>query len=968
MSKHDSRTVRWAEGKGTNFGKARNVVGTWRKFCAMLENPTKTKERRKQFDAMSKEEQDDLKSVDGWIMAAPVSGGKRTRSTIETRDLISLDYDYMTTGMLAKLEAELTPLSIYEFVAHSSRRHTPEKPRIRIYMPLKRDINKDEFASLSRIVAFIMEGKKTPMTQVDKVSFRPAQMMFKPTISLDQADDYVYLKNEGTLLDPDAILAWYRKNYGDPFDFSQIPRCEGEADLRRSAEKAEDPTEKKGPVGDFCRTWDVPAAIDYFDLPYKKADDWSEKPRYSYTKGTSTSGAVLEDGGLFLYSHHGSDPTADRLVNAFDLTRIHLFGELDEDTDKDTPPTEWPSYKRLVEYLRDIPEYRKTQRDSRYDRAAVSFTFEDSDEEDTDDAEEDDGDPIGSASPTDGKKPKSGIDLEDVIGEASFSPDEESVYTDDAESSSAPDYSGDKPRARVKFKRPKVKPDENWFDDLEANEKGTILSTANNGAMIIYNDKRLSGRIAHNAFTNQLVCVGTIKSNLTHVPDFICQDPINGDRWQDFNDITIRMMVESPPGTGKAGYGLKMTDRDMNAALHTAARRNVFHPVRLYLSACEAAFKGNADAAIETLLMRYLKVDDSPYFREVSKLMLLASVVRIFEPGHKFDYIAILEGETGLRKSTFIQALYSEQWFRELSCKLDDQKTIAEHISGMWGGEIPEMQSFAKTDHNAAKVFLRRTRDDVRMAYDRRISEFPRQTVFWATTNDNKYLRDTKGNRSYWPIRLDSDRFPKDHAGNPYIDTDLLQTERDWLWGAAMTVYRAMRKKQPTGILPLTLRNPASIAEARRYQEDARLHELHEMWLDEIVEWADTPITLAQFLTENGEIDPLAEKFSESKTASDILVLRCAFTQKQAVELALKKDRGIRDYQSGQTIGKALADLDGWAHPKAVGYEGTATRRVGGRIGRWFTRHGATGEELKNGYRVLSASAGQDSDDSDDCI
>lgn len=963
MSRYDNRTIRWAEGKGTNFGKARNVVGTWKKFRSLFEQPTKTKERRKQFEKLSKEEQDDLKSIDGWVMAAPVSDGKRTRSTIQTRDLISLDYDYMTPVMLAKLEAGLTPLSDYEFVAHSSRRHTPEKPRIRIYAPLKRDITKDEFASLSRIVAFIMEGERTPMVQVDKVSFRPAQMMFKPTISFDQENDYVFIENDGKLLDPDALFAWYRKKYGDPFDFSVIPRCEGEADLRRSAEKAEDPTEKKGPVGDFCRTWDVPAAIDYFDLPYKRADDWSEKPRYSYTKGTSTSGAVLEDGGLFLYSHHGSDPCADRLVNAFDLTRIHLFGDLDEDTDKDTPPNEWPSYKRLVEHIRDIPEYRKTQRDSRYDRAAVSFDFADGEDDETvTENDSADDDPLGFGDPVGRRKRRDAPDIDDIVGDVPPRAKKNSEYTDNRETSSASDYSGGWPKSRVKYVRPKVKPDDDWFDALEANEKGTILSTANNAASIIFNDKRLSGKIAHNAFTNQLVCVGTIKTHLKHVPDFVCHDKVNGDRWQDFNDITIRMMLEAPAGAGKAGYGLKMTDRDMNAALHTAARRNVFHPVRLYLDACETAFEGNADAVLETILIRYLKLDDTPYFREVSKLMMLASVVRIFEPGHKFDYIAILEGETGLRKSTFIQALYSQNWFRELSCKLDDQKTIAEHIAGMWGGEIPEMQSFAKTDHNAAKVFLRRTRDDVRMAYDRRISEFPRQTVFWATTNDNKYLRDTKGNRSYWPIRLQSDRFPKDHAGNPYIDTDLLDAERDYLWGAAMVAYRAMRKKQPESALPLTLRNPKSIAEARSYQEDARLHELHELWLDEIIDWADTPVTLAQLLAENGETDPLAEKFEEGKAATDILVIRIAFTQKQAVELGLKKDRGIRDYQSGQTIGKALADLTGWSHPKDIGHRGAARKRIGGgQPQRWFVRMDVTGEELKKGYRVVSASAGTES-------
>ena len=39
---------------------------------------------------MSKEQQDELKAVDGWIMAAQVAEGKRTRSNIKPRDPVIL--------------------------------------------------------------------------------------------------------------------------------------------------------------------------------------------------------------------------------------------------------------------------------------------------------------------------------------------------------------------------------------------------------------------------------------------------------------------------------------------------------------------------------------------------------------------------------------------------------------------------------------------------------------------------------------------------------------------------------------------------------------------------------------------------------------------------------------------------------------------------------------------------------------
>ena len=42
-------------------------------------------------------------------------------------------------------------------------------------------------------------------------------------------------------------------------------------------------------------------------------------------------GAVLYDGGNFLYSHHATDPASGKLCNAFDLVRLHKFNEEDYD-------------------------------------------------------------------------------------------------------------------------------------------------------------------------------------------------------------------------------------------------------------------------------------------------------------------------------------------------------------------------------------------------------------------------------------------------------------------------------------------------------------------------------------------------------------------------------------------------------------------------------------------------------------
>ncbi len=933
MSSNDKLMIHYSEGRGVNLGKAKNKVAGWADFTKMLSNPTVTKERRKIFDKMSKEQQDELKAVDGWIMAAQVAEGKRTRANIKPRDLLSLDYDYATPALIDQISMGLTPLSDFEFFVHSSRRHTDDKPRIRLFAPLARPVTADEFIALSRILAAKMEGT-IPMRMVDKVSFRPAQMMFKPTRSVD--GDWFCFRNEGEVLDPDDILDEFARAVGDWSDYTNLPLCADEEGLRKSAGKAEIPTTKKGPVGDFCRAYDVISAIDKF-LPdcYAPADDFSVKPRYTYLKGTSTSGAVVEDDGLFLYSHHGSDPCADMLVNAFDLVRIHLFGDLDEEADKDTPPTKLPSYKRMVEFIGEDPEYRRSQAESRYD---ISAMFEDM--VDDDDGDDDPG-------PEGGKSVADAFDDEDDGAADLLGFDEPPSVRGTSDRRAGSPAGVPNPRETKRGKPPK-----GWFPDaLMLDQNGKIESTANNAAVIVHNDARMFGAIAFNDFSKQIVARRSIQSKLDVAPAFVCRDKINGDRWQDVNDITIRLMLEAPNGEGKVGYGMRMTDRDINAAIVSAAHRNRFHPVREYYQWCEANWDG--EARIETLLCRYLGAPDTAYHREIIKWKMIASVARTMEPGCKFDYAIIIQGPQGIRKSSFIKAIYGEEWFGELDCKLDDKQAVAETVAGKSVLELPELSGFHKSDHNAAKAFMRRQFDDVRMAYDRRTSEFPRQCVFWGTTNDKKYLKDPTGNRSYWPVIVEFDT----------IDTDGVAAERDQLWGEAMAIYRAMRAKKPRGDLPLTLQSPEAIAEAKAMQEEARTQELHEMWAEKIAEWADEPVTMRQYLAEIGAA--VEDRFDEDEMNS-VLVLRCAIYREQAVEHGLKRDRGVADYQTAQNIERALAMMPGWSQPKDP-TKGGAKLRVSGVQKRWWLRDGLTADERKKGFRLVqSPSGGESSDDDDD--
>lgn len=923
-SRHDDYLVGWAEGKGRNLAKGKNITASWGELVKKLSKPLVTPETRKTFDKMTKDEQDELKALPGWISGAQCKDGYRRLANVMPRDLLTLDCDYMPEGIVDDIELGAVAISHYEGFWHSSRRHSPEAPRLRFFAPLSRKVDRDEYVALVRFVAWRFDKE---MKLVDQVSFRPAQMMFKPSCSRTDEKHFVAIRQPGAILDVDAELEAFTERFGDFRDLANLPRHPDEHDLRKRAEKAEDPREKRGPVGTFCRAYDIEAAMAKF-IPdaYIPGDSDSGNPRYTYAGSTSSNGAVVYDGGLFLYSHHGHDPCCDMNVNAFDLVRIHLFGDKDEKVKDGTSPTDIPSYKALIELLSDDKGYRRQQAEDKYDMHAM---FDDAG------ITEDEDDDVDTGS-EEGVYEDAGNGTDDEVPEFQGDDNFDSDLFDELVGSGKPRRQERKTKAAGKRQARPKNPRKDWFPgDLELNNNGDIVPNLHNAATIIQNDARLFGSIAFNAFAAQVVARADIRSKMHTVPDFLCKDRDNGDRWQDFNDVSIRALMEAPNGPGKVGYGMKVTDRDLSGGVMLAARQHQFHPVQEYLQSCHAAWDGER-GRVDSLLVRYFGVPDTAYHRQIARMALVASVVRIFEPGHKFDFAIIIQGLQGVGKSTFIKFLYSTEWFGEIDCDLSDRQAVAEQIAGKWGLELPEMSSFHKADHNAAKQFMRREHDDVRMAYGRHVMELPRQCVFWGTTNEKKIFKDGTGNRSYWPVT----------AAVQTVDTDALLEERDALWGEAMQLYLDMREAKPHGALFLALNREAEL-EARAKQEDMRMEELHEEWAMRIQAWADEPITLEQWRRETGLApDDKFATIDDEDDPSEVWVVRAIWRQEDAVRALLGDDtRAAASPLTKNVIERAYPLLKGW-----VRHGVSSVRRLGIKA-RWWEREEAQIHEREQGFR-----------------
>lgn len=239
------------------------------------------------------------------------------------------------------------------------------------------------------------------------------------------------------------------------------------------------------------------------------------------------------------------------------------------------------------------------------------------------------------------------------------------------------------------------------------------------------------------------------------------------------------------------------------------ARLNGFHPVRDYL----ASLRWDGTPRIDTWLTQYAQAEDTEYTRAVGALLLTAAVRRVRRPGSKFDELVVFESDQGTNKSSALRLLaVHEEWFADdLPLNANEQKVI-EQLRGRWIVEAAELSGMRRTDIEHLKAFLSREIDRARMAYHRLVTEVPRQCVIVGTTNSEEYLRDTTGNRRFWPVRVQ--RF----------DLDALSRDRDQLWAEA-----AAREADGVSIrLDQTLWSAAAEQQAGRVTQDPYFEQLRD--------------------------------------------------------------------------------------------------------------------------------------------
>lgn len=314
---------------------------TWEDLVERLKKPTRTRETVAEYRSMTRDEQSDAKDVGGFVGGYLVDGSRK-KGSVQYRDLLTLDFDTIPEGVdiLPSVEA-----LGYEAVIYQTHSHTAKSPRLRVVWPLASSIMANTYGALAERVA-----EAIGLEYVDKTSFEPERLMFWPSASQD-VEATVWHNAKGPWLDANQYT---------------IAEQRPPQDLKTQ----KDPREKDNIIGAFCRVYDIDDAIaEFLSDRYTPTGDG----RYTYVEGSTSGGLVLYEGATFAYSYHATDPASGKLCNAFDLVRLHLYGELDAKARPKTPSTKLPSFLAMVDKCNTLPNVKRELAEKSLDAVLIAL-------------------------------------------------------------------------------------------------------------------------------------------------------------------------------------------------------------------------------------------------------------------------------------------------------------------------------------------------------------------------------------------------------------------------------------------------------------------------------------------------------------------------------------------------------------------------------------------------------------------
>lgn len=407
-------------------------------------------------------------------------------------------------------------------------------------------------------------------------------------------------------------------------------------------------------------------------------------------------------------------------------------------------------------------------------------------------------------------------------------------------------------------------PPDEWERDL-LEKKGDISPCLANAELILSCMREWRGAIGYNEFAEKTEFRRPIPCE-RNGPD--------GGEWTDLLDITTAIWLQRK-------WGVEFSASTVAQAVEVLARKHRFHPVR---EALEALPPWDGVRRNAHWLSDFLGVEHTEYVGLVGQFFLRGMIKRVMEPGCKFDYCLVLEGEQGRGKSTAARIL-SWNWFADTDLDLSNKDSLMA-LPGHWVYEIAELGSLMKAEERKQKSFLSRQDDEYRPPYGKRIIKVPRQSVFIGTTNEEEYLKDATGARRFWPVMCAGD-----------FNLDGLLAVRELLYAEALHDYRNGERCWPTHDEQRALFNPE--------QAKRGMPEPFEDYLYDWVNKQPGPFSMADVAA--GPLNLTPDKLTPA------VVTRIGITLRKLgcgrVEDRLAADPGRRRLYTPPSMNKGVSDI-----------------------------------------------------------
>ena len=297
------------------------------------------------------------------------------------------------------------------------------------------------------------------------------------------------------------------------------------------------------------------------------------------------------------------------------------------------------------------------------------------------------------------------------------------------------------------------------LEKLQPGGNKSPYATAQNAGVILAHDPVFSGMLGFNEFTGEYLL---LRAPPPSEQGRSAQPGPYPREWKG-EDVTLILQhiqrIWCP----------KMTKSAVEDAMIAEASARRFHPIRDWL----ATLRHDGVMRLDTWLPKAFGCEESEYTAAVGAKWMIAAVRRVRQPGVKFDCMPILEGDQGLGKSQAVKALAGENWFSDSMHHDLGHKDAPISLVGVWIMELAEIQQIIRAEMEVCKAFMTRGKDRYRPPYGKAAINVPRQSVLVGTTNETDYLRDSTGNRRWWPIRC------------AYADHDWITQNREQLWAEA---------------------------------------------------------------------------------------------------------------------------------------------------------------------------------------